>query len=142
MQHAFVRRNLSELEPDIERIAVDAATNVADMDRFDFIEDFSARFTVRVLSAALGLPPGDEEIVREKAVLMVQNDPVTREKGPEHVAAYEWMKDYAAGVIAERRRSILALHVGLAAQQVVLGVRRIERDRPAEIGGGGLELIE
>jgi cytochrome P450 len=34
---------------------------------------------------------------------MVQSDPVSRHKGPEHIAAYEWMMDYAAGVIAERR---------------------------------------
>ena len=40
--------------------------------------------------------------VREKAVLMVQSDPATRAKGPEHIAAYHWMTDYAAGVIAER----------------------------------------
>jgi cytochrome P450 len=33
----------------------------------------------------------------------VQSDPRTRGKGPEHLAAYNWMTDYAAGVIAERR---------------------------------------
>ena len=71
--------------------------------QFDFIGDFSSKFTVRVLFAALGLPLGDEMTVREKAVLMVQSDPHTRAKGPEHIAAYNWMTDYAAGVIAERR---------------------------------------
>ena len=34
---------------------------------------------------------------------MVQNDPVTHAKGPEHIAAYEWMQDYAQSVIEERR---------------------------------------
>jgi cytochrome P450 len=58
-----------------------------------------------VLFAALGLPMGDEQTVRDKAVLMVQSDPVTRAKGPEHIAAYNWMRDYAAGVIAERRKN-------------------------------------
>jgi cytochrome P450 len=61
-----------------------------------------------VLAAALGLPMGeeaivDEETVREKAVTMVQSDPRTRAKGPEHLAAFEWMRDYAAKVIALRR---------------------------------------
>jgi hypothetical protein len=51
----------------------------------------------------LGLPPGNDREVRDKAVLMVQSDPATRQKGPEHIAAYEWMMNYAAGVIAERR---------------------------------------
>jgi len=81
------------------------AAPLAGRERFDFIEDFSSKFTVRVLFAALGLPLGDELTVREKAVLMVQSDPATRAKGPEHIAAYEWMQAYAAGVIAERRAS-------------------------------------
>jgi cytochrome P450 len=34
---------------------------------------------------------------------MVQSDPRTRSKGPEHLAAFEWMRDYAAKVIAMRR---------------------------------------
>ena len=71
--------------------------------RFDFVADFCGGFTVRVLSAALGMPPGDEEAVRRNAILMTQTDPVLRAKGPEHVAAFEWMKAYAADLIAERR---------------------------------------
>jgi cytochrome P450 len=70
-----------------------------------------------VLFAALGLPLGDEAVVRDKAVLMVQSDPVTRAKGPAHVAAYEWMQAYAAKVIAERRanpRNDLISHFSLA----------------------------
>ncbi|MGA9596207.1 MAG: cytochrome P450 [Acidimicrobiia bacterium] len=104
IQHAFVRRNLNSLTPDIEAIARNAAESVRDRDRFDFILDFSSKFTVRVLFAVLGIPMEDEEIVRQKAVLMVQNDPVTRDKGPEHIAAFEWVKDYAAVVIAERQK--------------------------------------
>ena len=36
-------------------------------------------------------------------MLTVQSDATTRAKGPEHIAAYSWMEDYAAKVIAERR---------------------------------------
>ena len=43
--------------------------------------------------------------MRERAVLMVQSDPVSRQKGSEHIAAYNWMQEYAASVIAERRRA-------------------------------------
>lgn len=102
IQHAFVRRNLNALAPDMEAIARSAAELLRGLDRFDFILDFSSKFTVRVLFAVLGIPMEDEEIVRQKAVLMVQNDPTTRDKGPEHIAAFEWVKDYAAAVIAER----------------------------------------
>ena len=103
IQKAFMKRNLEALADPIREIAAAAAAPLAGEKQFDFIEDFSSKFTVRVLFAALGLPMGDERTVRDKAVLMVQTDPKTRAKGPEHIAASDWMRDYAAGVIAERR---------------------------------------
>lgn len=103
IQHAFMKRNLESLSEPIRDIARAAADALRGKDRFDFIDDFSSKFTVRVLFAALGLPLGDEQTVRDKAVLMVQSDSQTRAKGPEHIAAYNWMQDYAAKVIAERR---------------------------------------
>ena len=103
VQHAFMKRNLESLTDPIRDIAAQTAAPLRDARQFDFIEEFSAKFTVRVLIAALGLPPGDETQIREKAVLMVQSDAATRQKGPQHIAAYNWMTDYASKVIAERR---------------------------------------
>src|SRR5208282_5030075 len=103
VQYAFMKRNLESLTGPIRDIAREAASALRGRERFDFIADFSSKFTVRVLFAALGLPLGDETMVRDKAVLMVQSDAATRAKGPEHIAAYAWMQDYAAKVIAERR---------------------------------------
>lgn len=117
IQYAFMKRNLDALAEPIREIAREAASALKGRERFDFIDDFSSKFTVRVLFAALGLPLGDEAVVREKAVLMVQSDPVTRAKGPEHIAAYSWMQDYAAKVIAERRanpQNDLISHFSLA----------------------------
>jgi cytochrome P450 len=103
VQHAFMKRNLESLADPIREIARTAAEALRRERQFDFIGDFSSKFTVRVLFAALGLPLGDEQTVRDRALLMVQSDPNSRAKGPEHIAAYNWMQDYAAGVIAERR---------------------------------------
>ena len=105
IQKAFMKRNLEALGDPIRGIAAECAAALTNEKQFDFIEDFSSKFTVRVLFAALGLPLGDEQTVRDKAVLMVQTDPNTRAKGPEHIAASDWMRDYAAGVIAERRKN-------------------------------------
>lgn len=105
VQYAFMKRNLEGLAEPMREIARNAAEAVRGRREFDFIEEFSSRFTVRVLFAALGLPLGNEQVVRDKAVLMVQSDPVTRAKGPGHIAAYEWMRDYAASIIAERRKA-------------------------------------
>lgn len=103
VQHAFLRRNLEGLGGPMRDIAKAAVEEIGKLDTFDFIADFSSKFTVRVLFAALGLPMGDEHVVRDKAVLMVQSDPVTRAKAPHHIAASDWMREYASKVIAERR---------------------------------------
>jgi cytochrome P450 len=103
VQKAFVKRNLEALAEPMRALAAEAVAPLAGRASFDFVEDFSSKFTVRVLFAALGLPLGDERTVRDKAVLMVQSDPHTRAKGPEHIEAFNWMRGYAARVIAERR---------------------------------------
>ena len=107
IQHAFMKRNLLALEEPIRDVARQVFSQLHGQAVFDF-KDVSSQFTVKVLMAALGLPMGDEAIVperdvRENAVLMVQSDARTRAKGPEHIAAYNWMQGYAAKVIAMRR---------------------------------------
>ncbi|PRD65192.1 cytochrome P450 [Malikia granosa] len=107
IQHAFMKRNLMALEEPIRAVAKEVFGQLKGKQEFDF-KDVSAQFTVKVLMAALGLPMGDEaivdeKIVRENAVMMVQSDARTRAKGPEHIAAFNWMKDYASQVIAMRR---------------------------------------
>lgn len=104
ISHAFMKRNLESLQEPIRAVARRHLDALAGRKEFDFIEDFSSQVTTEVLFRLLGLPPGDDRVVREKAVLMVQTDPTTRRKGPAHIAAYEWMQDYASKVIAERKR--------------------------------------
>ncbi|MCB9957471.1 MAG: cytochrome P450 [Rhodospirillaceae bacterium] len=71
--------------------------------RFDFVGQVSSKITVDLLFHLFNLPGGDRQEVRDKAVLMVQTDPETRQKAPQHIAAYEWMTSYAAGLIAKRK---------------------------------------
>jgi cytochrome P450 len=107
IQHAFMKRNLLALEEPIRDVAQQVFAQLKGASQFDF-KDVSSQFTVKVLMAALGLPMGAEALVaeqdvRENAVMMVQSDARTRAKGPEHIAAYNWMQDYAGKVIAMRR---------------------------------------
>jgi len=121
IQHAFMKRNLLALEEPIRAVAQQVFGQLKDVRTFDF-KDVSSQFTVKVLMAALGLPMGDEALVpeqevRDNAVLMVQSDSRTRTKGPEHIAAYNWVQDYASKVIAMRRkepRNDLISHFALA----------------------------
>ncbi|MAK59592.1 MAG: cytochrome [Ponticaulis sp.] len=105
IQHAFMRRSLSYLEDDIRTNSNAILDTLEGQDQFDFVADFSAKVTVATLFKLLGLPDADNDEVREKAVLMVQSDPELRGKGPQHIAAYEWMQKFAASVIAERRKN-------------------------------------
>lgn len=98
----FAKQNLDHLADPIRALARRALADIGDAERFDYTNDFSARVTVGLLSALMHLPEHDHRELREQAVLMVQSDPVTRRKGPEHLAAFEWMKAYAGRVIAER----------------------------------------
>jgi cytochrome P450 len=102
IQYAFTKRNLDYIDAHIRQAANDAMNAFDGRRTFDFVEDFSSKVTVKVLFRLLGLPPGNDDIVRDKAVLMVQSDPVTRQKGPEHIAAFDWVREYAAEVIRER----------------------------------------
>ena len=121
VQHAFMKRNLLALEEPIRAVAQQVFGQLQGVDQFDF-KDVSSQFTVKVLMTALGLPMGDEALVaehevRDHAVLMVQSDARTRAKGPEHIAAYQWMQNYAAQVIALRRaepRNDLISHFAMA----------------------------
>ncbi len=104
ISHAFMKRNLDALAGPIRDVARKYLDALTGQSQFDFVEDYSSRVTTEILFRILGLPSSDDRMVREKAVLMVQTDPKTRRKGQEHVAAYEWMQDYASKIIAERRR--------------------------------------
>ncbi len=105
IQHAFMKRNLESLGGPVRDHTLECLGSLAGQRQFDFVGDFSSKVTTKVLFTLLGLPPGSEKEVRDHAVLMVQSDAKTRRKGPEHLAAYEWMTNYAAGVIEERKKS-------------------------------------
>ncbi len=107
VQSVFMKRNLNHLVEPIQQIAHDAIkNNIGERKVFDFAADFAGDVTYKVLAALLGLPESDEtEEVKRNALLMVQTDPKTRQKGAEHLAAFEWMKDYSNEVIALRAKN-------------------------------------
>ncbi len=104
IQRAFIKRNLENLAQPVRTLVVEQIEALSGAKQFDFINDFTAKVTAKILFRMLGLPSGDDQQVRQRAVLMVQSDPKSRTKGPEHIAAFNWMQDYAAQVIAMRRK--------------------------------------
>lgn len=105
IQHAFSKRALDHLVAPIRASADRALDAIGTRSRFDFVSEFSSQVTVDLIFSMLALPRDNERDIRDKAVLMVQCDPVSRQKGPEHVAAFRFVADYAASLLAERRRA-------------------------------------
>lgn len=72
---------------------------------FDFVADYGSKVTVDLLFHLFALPKEGAEQVRDNAVLMVQTDAATRQKSPEHLAAFHWMADYAERLVQDRKQN-------------------------------------
>jgi hypothetical protein len=128
IQHAFTRRNLETLADPIREVAREQLALLRGRKKFDFVDDFSSKVTAKILFRLLGLPAGDDQIVREKAVLMVQSDPVNRTKGPEHLAAYNWMTEYSGKVLAMRKEKPENDLISLFVAAEIDGERLLDRE--------------
>lgn len=103
IQSAMTKRALDHmLEPARASCAAHLA-KLKDQDSFDFVNDFGSAVTVDLLFHLFNMPRDNAAEVRDNAVLMVQTDAATRQKSPEHLAAFHWMADYAEKLVAERK---------------------------------------
>ncbi|MFM5931318.1 MAG: cytochrome P450 [Novosphingobium sp.] len=98
----------SALEHTVEPLRLAARGHIEalrDRKRFDFVADFSSRVTLDLIFTLFQLPDEGREEVRDKAVLMTQTDPVLRAKNADQLAAYQWMADYAARLVEQRKKN-------------------------------------
>lgn len=106
IQHAFSRRSIDGLAAPIAASANAALDDVVGKKSFDFVTEVSTRVTIDVLFSLLSLPRDENErTVRDKAVLAVQTDPVTRQKSAQHIEAFQWLQDYTRAILAERKKN-------------------------------------
>lgn len=103
VQFAFTKKAVEGLNEPVRASANRALDGIAGEKTFDFVTQFSSKVTVDVLFGLFNLPRENEKMVRDKAVLMVQSDPATRQKGPEHLAAFQWMSEYAKSLVELRK---------------------------------------
>lgn len=105
IQMAVTRRALEHIVEPTRKAVVGYLDDLEGQASFDFVTGFSSRMTVDLLFYLFNMPAEDRQEVRNNAVLMVQTDPVSRQKGPEHIAAFEWMSAYAEQLVQDRRKS-------------------------------------
>lgn len=105
IQSAMTKRALDHV---LEPARASCAAHLAEIrtrDTFDFVNDFGSKITVDLLFYLFGLPRDGAQQVRDNAVLMVQTDPVTRQKSEAHLGAFRWMADYAQSLVQERKKA-------------------------------------
>jgi cytochrome P450 len=105
IQKAVMKRALEFLIEPTRAVCHKHLDALAGEKSFDFVNDFSSKVTVDLLFYLFNMPAEGQEEVRDNAVLMVQTDPKTRKKAPEHIAAYEWMANYAENLVQERKKN-------------------------------------
>lgn len=105
IQKAVTKRALDHIIEPARQSARKHLDALAGEKSFDFVNAFSSKVTVDLLFYLFDMPAEGQQTVRDKAVLMVQTDPKTRKKAPEHIAAYDWMVDYAAELIEARKKN-------------------------------------
>jgi cytochrome P450 len=105
IQSAMTKRALDHI---LEPARASIRTHLAEIegrDVFDFVNDFGSKITVDLLFYLFALPREGAEQVRDNAVLMVQTDPVTRQKSEQHLAAFRWMAAYAEKLVQDRKQN-------------------------------------
>jgi cytochrome P450 len=105
IQKAVMKRALDHLIEPTRAVARKHLDALDGAKSFDFVADFSSKVTVDLLFHLFAMPTEGMDEIRDKAVLMVQTDPVTRQKGPQHIEAYNWMVAYADNLVAERKKN-------------------------------------
>lgn len=105
IQSAMTKRALDHvLEPARGSIRAHLA-DLEGKDTFDFVNDLGSKVTVDLLFYLFAMPKDNAEEVRDNAVLMVQTDPVTRQKTQAHLDAFHWMANYAENLVQERKKN-------------------------------------
>jgi cytochrome P450 len=63
----FTPRKINALEPVIRDYCAQSLDPLIGADRFDFVADLGAQMPMKVISALLGIPEGDQEMIRDHA---------------------------------------------------------------------------
>lgn len=105
IQMAVTKRALEHIIEPTREAVVGYLDDIEGEQSFDFVTGFSSRMTVDLLFYLFNMPRADMQEVRDNAVLMVQTDPTSRQKGKEHIAAFEWMAEYANKLVEDRKKN-------------------------------------
>ena len=80
----FTPRKVNALEPVIREYCAQSLDPLIGAERFDFVADLGAQMPMKVISALLGIPEGDQEMIRDHANAQLRTEagkPMKHEEG-------------------------------------------------------------
>jgi cytochrome P450 len=104
VSQAFTRRTIADLEPLVVATVTRFLDELTGRDDFDIVAEFASLFPVEVISAMLGVPPSDRQLVRhwtDTFLYRRAGDPTTT---PEGIEASLEMATYFHDLAKEKRK--------------------------------------
>jgi cytochrome P450 len=100
----FTPRRIAALEQEIRALARSYLDRLAELDRFDFQQEFAVKFPMDVISVFLGIPEAERDAYRARVDMGLERDP---EGGLdfESTAHLTASRDYMSDLIEERRKN-------------------------------------
>ncbi len=100
---AFTPRQIQDLEGEIRRIAAGYLDRLVGRERFDVVQDFTARLPMDVISAMLGIPESDRLFVQESSNAILHREPGNPNPTREAIESSGRVMEYFQAQIEERR---------------------------------------
>jgi cytochrome P450 len=94
VSRVFTPRRIKEIEPQIREYCVESLDRLAGAERFDFVADFGAHMPMRVIGMLLGIPPQDQDAVREHADANLRTRPGEPQRFSENFVDGEMFAEY------------------------------------------------
>jgi cytochrome P450 len=133
VNRVFTPRAVAGLEPMITEIIVGYLDKLADRERFDLVDEFSAPFPIQVISGILGVPESEREQLRHWFDLVLHREPGEHNPPPAGVAAYASLHEYFHELAQHKRRH--------PADDMMTRLVEVSIDRDEE-GGGTTRLTD
>lgn len=127
VNRVFTPRAVAGLEPLITEIIVGYLDKLADRERFDIVDEFSAPFPIQVISGILGVPESEREQLRHWFDLVLHREPGEQSPPPEGIAAYASLHEYFHELAQHKRRH--------PADDMMTRLVEVSIDRDEEDGG-------
>lgn len=116
----FTPKAVRELRPSLQAMVDRSLDRLAEKGETDLVEDYAFPLPLMVISEMLGMPPGDNALIRgwSQDITKAIDPSITDAEMEASITASDQMSEYLIGVIAAKRKSpaddLLSVMIGIA----------------------------